>query len=118
MTRPDRTISPSDNEQIVFHVGNDVRDLNWPAMSPQPILIEREYLSRAEFMCITGMSGATLSRRLADRAIPKYQPAGPGTWVGFPRDAVTAATKPTPSKPEHALASENARTQNARAGQA
>lgn len=39
------------------------------------------YASRTEFATITGLSLSTVDRRLADKTLPFYQPAGPRTRV-------------------------------------
>jgi hypothetical protein len=57
---------------------------------------------------MTGLSYATISRRLEDGSLPKFQPGGENTAVRVPIDALTKLTPPRPpeDKPlpaEHAV---------------
>lgn len=53
-------------------------------------LTDRRFLSVEEFCQQTGLSPATVWRRLKDGSLPSYQPGGKGTRVLIPLEALTA----------------------------
>jgi hypothetical protein len=58
-----------------------------------------DYLSPAEFSECSGLSLATIYRRVRDRSLPSAQPGGPRTQVLIPIDALRPAARPTESEP-------------------
>lgn len=61
--------------------------------------VGRQFLSPVEFAEVTGLSPATVRRRIAERRIPIYQPGGPRTRVLIPIKALGAPerSEPVPS---------------------
>ena len=57
-----------------------------------------DYLSPAEFSRLSGLSRATVYRRIRDRSLPSAQPGGPRTRVLIPIDALRPAARPTESE--------------------
>ena len=50
--------------------------------------LTRQFLSLSEFSKVTGLSPATIRRRVRDGSIQAYQPGGPGKKLLFPPDAM------------------------------
>jgi predicted DNA-binding transcriptional regulator AlpA len=48
----------------------------------------RPYLKLAELIAISGLSDATIRRRIKDGSLPYFQPGGPKTVLLFPPDAL------------------------------
>jgi hypothetical protein len=59
----------------------------------------KNFLSPAEFAAFSGLSLATVHRRLADGTLPKVQLGGKGCRITIPRSCLDAsrAAKPTPN---------------------
>lgn len=54
--------------------------------------VEKQYLDVNEFSQLTGLSAATIRRRVRDGSIKAYQPGGPNKKLLIPRDALEAGT--------------------------
>jgi hypothetical protein len=57
-----------------------------------PLEDNRKFLSPKEFVAVSGISLATVHRRLKSKQLPKYQPGGPGTRIMIPVDAIEIST--------------------------
>ncbi|WP_020471427.1 winged helix-turn-helix domain-containing protein [Zavarzinella formosa] len=57
---------------------------------------DAEFLSPAEYARRSGLSKATVSRRLKDGSLPRLQPGGPGTRVLIPAAALQIPASPVP----------------------
>jgi len=56
---------------------------------------DRKFLKIKEFVAVTGLSLATVHRRLKSNQIPKYQSGGKGCRVLIPVEAVSAVASQT-----------------------
>lgn len=66
-----------------------------PVPADEPVgTTEIEYVSPGQFVCLSGLSMATVRRYLADGRLPKIQPGGEGCRVLIPRDALNASFRP------------------------
>lgn len=56
----------------------------------------RRYLSIDEYVQVSGLSAATIRRRIKARQLPSFQPGGLGTKILIPTDALEFSRSPSP----------------------
>jgi hypothetical protein len=69
------------------------------ADGPQLVGQVRKYLSPREYSTLTGLSMATVQRRLSTKQIPFFQPGGRRSRVLIPVDALQAQAEETGPEP-------------------
>ncbi len=82
---------PETLSRQLFVAVNVIASLGTTAISMNPPLSEKDYLTASELAARTGMSTTTIWRLKRDEKIPFYQPGGKNSLVRFPPNALELA---------------------------